>query len=161
MKKIILSVLIILVSFNFISCGCKGCSAIELMGAGDRIHDTYTFANKGVTIKETDNNVYEIAGSVEKLTSEAVKTEFKIDADITHIIAIKLTAIDTKVDSDKVVINVNGSRNYDAEHLNGSDYTFIIIEAVKGSTVSISVKWNEEDEIKTYLLKFSNDLVLL
>ena len=161
MKRFILAFLFCVMSFNFISCGCNGCKAIELMGAGDRIHDSYTFANTGVEIKEMEENYYEISGSVEKLTNQAVKNEFKIDEDIEHIVAIKLTAINSKVDKNNVSINVNGNRNYDAEHLNGSDYTFILLEAVKGSTVSISVKWNNDDSIKTYTIKFSDDLTLL
>lgn len=161
MKKILLLFLIIFATFSLIGCGCEGCKAIELMGAGDRIHDTYTFANIGIKINEVQENYYEISGSVEKLTNNDVKNEFDIDEDVTHIVAIKLTAMNTKVEKDKVSINVNGIRNYDAEHLNGSDYTFIILEAVNGSTVSISVKWNDNDETKTYVIKFADDLNLL
>lgn len=161
MKKLFLVIMVCLFSFNFVACGCNGCSAIELMGAGDRIHDSFTFANTGVKIKEIEENYYEISGSVEKLTNADVKNEFKIDEDVEHVVAIKLTAIDAKVDKKTLSINVNGNRNYDAEHLNGSDYTFIILEAVKGSTVSISVKWSENSETKTYIVKFSDDLVLL
>ena len=142
--------------------GCSNCGktkAIELMGAGDRIHDTYTFANQGVKIEETSENVYLISGSVERIESIAVKEEFKIDEDVNHVVAIKLSAEDCKVDKDNVQISVNGIRAYDAEHLNGSDYTFIILEAAPGGTVSISVNWNGTKEF-TYVINFSEDIVL-
>lgn len=160
MKRILTIIAALFVVFNFVACGCKGCSAIELMGAGDRIHDTYTFANTGVSIKETKENFYEISGSVDKLTNEAVKKEFKIDEDINYVVAVKLTAIKTEVDKDNLNISVNGIRAYDAEHLNGSDYTFIILEAVPGSTVSITVKWNKDAEDLNYVIKFLDDLIL-
>lgn len=159
MKKLMSIALMSFCMLYLISCGCSKCKAIELMGAGDRIHDTYTFANTGVKIKETNENVYEISGSVEKLSDSNVKKEFKIDEDINHVVAIKLTATDTSVDKDKLEIMVNGNRAYDAEHLNGSDYTFIIIEAKPDTSVSITVNWNGESE-KHYIVKFSPDLVL-
>lgn len=143
---------------------CIGCSgsktkAIELMGAGDKIHDTFTFANIGVEIKEVDESSYEISGNVEKLTDENVKDEFDIDADVTHVVAIKLTAIDSTVVEEKVKVYIDGSRAYDAEHLNGSNYTFIILEANPSATVTISVLWDGENE-KTYSVKFNENLVL-
>ena len=152
MKKILFLFLTFIFSITLVSCGCKGCKAIELMGAGDRIHNSFTFANVGVNLKETSETTYEISGSVEKLDSEAVKKEFSIDDNITHVVAIKLTAIDTEVDSKNVVISVDGNEAFDAEHLNGSDYTFIILEAVKGKTVSITVSWNGVDEYNYVLL---------
>ena len=76
------------------------------------------------------------------------------------MVAIKLTAIDTAVDKEKLTISVNGIRSYDAEHLNGSDYTFIILEAVKNRTVTITVKWNEQAEEKTYVVYFAEDINL-
>ncbi|MBQ8425269.1 MAG: hypothetical protein IJX17_04540, partial [Clostridia bacterium] len=137
MKKIFGLLLICLMTFSFIACECKGCKEIELMGAGDRIHGTYTFANVGVKIKELDDDTYEISGSVEKLDSKEVKEEFKISDSVTHIVAIKLTAIDTDVDTKNVKITVDGNEAYDAEHLNGSDYTFIILEDKTYTTTTI------------------------
>lgn len=144
---------------------CVACSknekmkAIELMGAGDRIHDTYTFANTGVEISD-EKNVYTINGSVEKLSDAEVKKEFDIADDVTHVVAIKLSAIDEEVDKKEVQIAVDGVRNYDAEHLNGSTYTYIILEAVPDKTVTITVKWSENSEEKTYIIYFSADLNL-
>lgn len=132
---------------------------IELMGAGDRIHDSYTFANTGVEIVEMKDNVYEIRGSVESLTDENVKKEFDIDSDISHVVAIKLSANGKEIDKEKLCIKVDGVRAYDAEHLNGSDYTFIILEAVKNKTISIAVSWNGEDE-NSYVIKFDDNLIL-
>lgn len=161
MKRILSLVMLCLVSVMFVACGQdKCCKAIELMGAGDRIHDSYTFANTGVKIKSDDKQTYTIYGSVEKLTDTAVKKEFKIAEDVTHVVAIKLTAIDTEVDKDNLTISINGIRSYDAEHLNGSDYTFIILEAVKNRTVTITVKWNKDAEEKTYVVYFAEDIVL-
>ena len=130
------------------------------MGAGDRIHDTFTFANTGVKIKTDDDKKFTIYGSVEKLMDENVKKEFDIDEDVTHVVAIKLTAIQDEVDKDKVKISVNGDRAYDAEHLNGSDYTFIILEAAKDRTVTITVKWNENADEKTYVIYFDEEIEL-
>ena len=80
MKRFLSLCLIALGLFIFVGCGNgKCCSAIELMGAGDRIHDSYTFANVGVKISSDKNNVYTISGSVEKIDNETVKKEFKID----------------------------------------------------------------------------------
>jgi len=161
MKRFLSLCLIALGLFIFVGCGNgKCCSAIELMGAGDRIHDSYTFANVGVKISSDKNNVYTISGSVEKIDNETVKKEFKIDNDVTHVVAIKLTAIKTKVVKDEAQISVNGSRAYDAEHLNGSDYTFIILEAVPDNTSTISVKWNKDAEELNYVVYFSADLNL-
>ncbi len=160
MKKFIAYLLSIFMVLSLVSCGCTKCSAIELMGAGDRIHDSYTFANIGVNINETKENYYEISGSVEQLNSQEVKDEFDIAEDINYVVAIKLTAINCTVDKENVSISVNGIRAYDAEHLNGSDYTFIILEAVPGGTVSISVKWNSDVEEKTYVVHFADDLEL-
>jgi len=143
---------------------CIGCSgsktkAIELMGAGDKIHDTFTFANIGVEIKEKEENIYEISGSVEKLTEENVKDEFDIDEDVTHVVAIKLTAVDSTVVEEKVKVYVDGSRAYDAEHLNGSNYTFIILEAKPGVLATVNVLWDGENE-KVYTVKFNENLTL-
>lgn len=161
MKKFLSLVMLCLVSVMFVACGSgKCCEAIELMGAGDRIHDSYTFANTGVKIKSDDKQTYTIYGSIEKLDDAAVKKEFKIDEDITHVVAIKLTAVDTEVDKDNLQISVNGIRSYDAEHLNGSDYTFIILEASKNKTVTITVKWNKDAEEKTYVVYFAEDIEL-
>jgi len=143
---------------------CIGCSGsktkpIELMGAGDKIHDTFTFANIGVEIKEKEENIYEISGSVEKLTDENVKDEFDIDEDVTHVVAIKLTAVDSTVVEEKVKVYVDGSRAYDAEHLNGSNYTFIILEAKPGVLATVNVLWDGENE-KVYTVKFNENLTL-
>lgn len=132
---------------------------IELMGAGDRIHDTFTFANTGVELKEKEDNVYEISGYVEKLEDENVKNEFDIDEDVNNVVAVKLSANGREVIKDKVSIKVNGVRNYDAEHLNGNDYTFVILEAVKGKGVSIEVSWNGEDN-ESYVIQFNENLTI-
>ena len=161
MKKILSFVLAILTVFMFSACGeGKCCDAIELMGAGDRIHDSYTFANNGVKIKNDDKNVYTIYGRVDKLENEAVKKEFKIAEDVTHVVAIKLTAIGVDVNKDEVQISTNGIRSYDAEHLNGSNYTFIILEAVPNKTITISVKWNKNAEELNYVVYFAQDIEL-
>ncbi len=161
MKKILCLLLVMFSCFMFASCGNgKCCEAIELMGAGDRIHDTYTFANTGVKIKNEDKNVFTIYGSVEKLDNADVKKEFKIDEDINYVVAIKLTAIDEDVKKDEVQISTNGVRAYDAEHLNGSDYTFIILEAVPDKTITISVKWNKDANEQNYVVYFASDLKL-
>lgn len=142
-----------------VACSCNAKQDIELMGAGDRIHDSFTFANTGVEIKETEENVYLISGSVEKLTSEEIKSEFNIESDVDYVVAIKLSANGKEVIKDKVKISVDGLRSYDAEHLNGSNYTFIILEAKKNETVSIKVSWNGVDE-ESYVLKFDENLTL-
>lgn len=161
MKKILCGVLTGLFVFFFTSCGSGCCSnPIELMGAGDRIHDSYTFANTGVEIETDDKITYTIYGSVEPLEDEDVKKEFDIDEDVTHIVAVKLTATEDEVDSSAVSISVDGERSYDAEHLNGSDYTFIILEVKAGGTVTIKVKWNESAEERTYIIYFSEDIEL-
>ena len=160
MKRFLCFMFTFMVALTFISCKCTGCKAIELMGAGDRIHDTFTFANTGVTLKKLNEVTYEVSGSVEKLDSADVKKEFSIPDDVTHVVAIKLTAIDSKVDKENVSIKVDGIRSYDAEHLNGSDYTFIILEAKAGNSVTITAKWNKEDKERVYVVNFSNDLIL-
>lgn len=146
--------------FVFIGCDSNMKNAIELMGAGDRIHDSFTFANIGVNIQNNSENIYTISGSVESLENIEVKKEFDIESDVDHVVAIKLSAVGTQVDKDNVEIKTNGIRAYDAEHLNGSNYTFIILEAVPGKTVSISVKWNKDDNEKTYIINFDNNLTL-
>ena len=159
MKKTICLFLCVFALF-FVACGSgHKTNAIELMGAGDQIHDSYTFANNGVTISH-DNNTYLIGGSVDKLTDEAVKQEFEIADSVTHVVAIKLTAVESDVVKDEVEIDVNGVENYDAEHLNGSNYTFIILNAVPGESVSISVKWNKNEDVKTYIVNFDEELTM-
>ncbi len=142
---------------------CKeDCKDIQLMGAGDRIHDSYTFANNGVVLTDKGDNKFEISGSVDYLSDSAVKQEFNIAEDISHVVAIKLSncSSSTSVVADEIEIEVNGVRNYDAEHLNGSDYTFIILEAAVGSTTTISVKWNAGAETQVYTIYMSEDLIL-
>ncbi len=141
---------------------CKDkCKDIELMGAGDRIHDSYTFANTGVGLTDMGNNKFEITGSIEYLSDSAVKTEFKIPEDVSHVVAIKLTNCSgVNIVKEEVKVEVNGTRNYDAEHLNGSNYTFIILEAKVGATTTISVKWNKDAEPMVYTIKMSDNLVL-
>lgn len=143
-----------------VSCGqVNSKKDIELMGAGDRIHDTFTFANIGVDIKEREKGVYDISGSVERLEDEKIKTEFEIDSDVNHVVAVKLSANGKEVDESKVKIKVDGVRSYDAEHLNGRDYTFIILEVVKGESVSISVAWSGDEE-NNYILTFNDNIIL-
>lgn len=132
---------------------------IELMGAGDRIHDTYTFANTGVQIEEKEENVYRIYGEVDKIQDEKVKAEFDIDEEVTHVIAIKLSANGRNVEKEKVIIKVDGVRAYDAEHLNGDDYTFVILEAVNGKKVSMTVSWDGKEEL-SYVISFDENLSL-
>lgn len=165
MKKsifaIFLSVVCLGVAIGITACENK-CKDIELMGAGDRIHDSYTFANNGVVLTDKGDNNYEISGSVEYLSDESVKKEFSIASDINYVVAIKLSnCSSTSVDSKNVEITVDGNRNYDAEHLNGSNYTFIILEAKPNSTTNITVKWNKDAEAKEYTIFMSQDLKLL
>lgn len=160
MKKFFSAILMVCLMFVFIGCDSNMKNAIELMGAGDRIHDSFTFANIGVNIQNNSENIYTISGSVESLENIEVKKEFDIESDVDHVVAIKLSAVGTQVDKDNVEIKTNGIRAYDAEHLNGSNYTFIILEAVPGKTVSISVKWNKDDNEKTYIINFDNNLTL-
>lgn len=160
MKKFLSAILMTCLMFVFVGCGSNMKSAIELMGAGDRIHDSFTFANIGVNIRNNSENVYTISGSVDSLESSEVKKEFDIENDVSHVVAIKLTAVGTQVDKESVEIKTNGIRAYDAEHLNGSNYTFIILEAIPGKTVSISVKWNKDDQEKTYIINFDENLTL-
>lgn len=160
MRKLSLVFVMVFMMMFVVSCGESDTrKAIELMGAGDRIHDSFTFANVGVEIEEKENNVYRIFGSVEKLQNESIKTEFNIENDVNYVVAIKLSSIDSKVVDDKLKVKVDGVRSYDSEHLNGLDYTFIILEAVKGKTVSISVSWDGEEELN-YIVKFDEDLIL-
>ena len=162
MKKI-LSLCFIFMFSLIILVGCgsgQSAKAIELMGAGDRIHDSFTFANIGVKIKDDGKNTYTIYGSVEKLENAAVKKEFSIADDVNYVVAIKLTAIDSKVNKDEVEISTDGNRAYDAEHLNGSDYTFIILEAVPNKTTTISVRWNKDAEELVYVIYFDKNLEL-
>lgn len=161
MKKFICFLLVIFTAFAATACGeNKTTNAIELMGAGDRIHDSYTFANTGVKLSSDGENVYTISGSVEKIDNEKVKKEFKIDDDVTHVVAIKLTAIDCEVKKDEVEIMVDGSRAYDEEHLNGTNYTFIILDAIASRTATIKVKWSKDADEKSYVIKFADDIVL-
>lgn len=141
---------------------CKDkCKDIELMGAGDRIHDSYTFANTGVNLVDKGDNNFEITGSVEYLSDTAVKEEFNIPEDVDHVVAIKLTNCSSdEVKEAEVEISVDGVKNYDAQHLNGSNYTFIILEAKVGATTTISVKWNKDSQPHVYTIKMSDDLTL-
>ena len=160
MKKLWIIFFGLILPFVMVSCGqVKDKKDIELMGAGDRMHDTFTFANLGVEINEKENNVYEISGSIERLEDKNIKEEFKIEDDVNHVVALKISANGKDVDSEKVKIEIDGVRSYDAEHLNGRNYTFVILEAVKGSSVSISVSWNGKDENK-YIVTFDNNLIL-
>ena len=160
MKKIFNVLLLITMLFIVTSCSkIEPKKDIELMGAGDRIHDTYTFDNQNVNIEEKEEKVYRISGEVDKLDNSEVKEEFDIDLDISHVVAIKLSANGKKVDKDKVSIKIDGVRAYDAEHLNGSDYTFIILEAVKNKSVSIAVSWDGESE-NNYVIHFDENLIL-
>ena len=160
MKKILLFVLCFILPVLIVSCAEKtGDKDIELMGAGDRIHDSFTFANIGVELTESEDNVYKVSGSVEKLNDDAIKQEFEIGETVNHIVAIKLSANGKEVDKDKVSIKIDGVESYDAEHLNGSDYTFVILEAAKGKSVSIEVSWNGEDKY-TYVIVFDENLLL-
>ena len=160
MKKSILVLVMILISGICVACAKnEKTNAIELMGAGDKIHDSYTFANEGVVLTKEDEN-YLISGSVYALNDEAVKKEFDIAEDVAHVVAVKLTAIESEVVADEVEINVNGTRAYDAEHLNGFNYTYIILEAVPSDEVVINVKWSANAEEKTYIIKYNQDLLL-
>lgn len=165
MKKtilmVVLSVIALGIAVGLTACKKEQCKEIQLMGAGDRIHDSYTFANSGVTLTETGENKFEISGSVDYLSDTAVKNEFDIAEDINHVVVIKLTNCSSAaVVKEEVEIIINGVRNYDAEHLNGSDYTFIILEAIVGSTTTISVKWNKDATPIVYTITMSDELVL-
>lgn len=159
MKKVFCSLLAVFAAMFFVACGSNTRNAIELMGAGDRIHDTYTFANSGVKISN-DDNIYTISGTVEKIENEAVKKEFHIDDDVDYVVAIKLSAVEDEVKESEVEINVDGTRAYDAEHLNGSDYTFVILDAAPSRKLTIKVKWNKEQQERSYIIQFSDDLKL-
>ena len=160
MKKLWCILFGFLLPVIMVACGTNNTKKdIELMGAGDRIHDTFTFANIGVELKEKENNVYEISGSVEKIDNEKIKEEFEIDADVNNVIAIKLSANGQPVIKEKMSVKINGVRYYDDEHMNGSDYTFIVLEAAKNKTASIVVSWNGEDE-NSYALQYSENLIL-
>ena len=106
-------------------------------------------------------NKFEISGSVDYLSDARVKQEFHIDEDVNHVVAIKVcNCSGNKTNKDEVEIMVNGVRNYDAEHLNGDDYTFIILEANAGTTVTVSVKWNASMEPQVYTIKMADNLQL-
>ena len=160
MKKICLIMLSIFCIISIIACSKENSLAVELMGAGDKIHDTYTFANIGTKLRYDGNNSYTIYGSVESLNNEKVKTEFEINENISHVVAIKLSAVETKVEKNDVEVFVDGVENFDAEHLNGSSFTYILLVAKQGAEVEISVKWNKNVESKTYKIKFDNNLEL-
>lgn len=160
MKKLWFIVLGFILPIVLVSCGQTNTRKdIELMGAGDRIHDTFTFANIGVDIKQKEEDVYEILGSVERLEDETIKKEFDIESDVNHVVVIKLSSNGKEIDETKLKVSVDGVRSYDAEHLNGKDCTFIILEAIKGKSISISVSWNGVDE-NNYVLIFNEDLIL-
>lgn len=160
MKKILLFVLCFVIPVIVIACGENGKRKdIELMGAGDRIHDSFTFANIGVELKEDEENLYKISGSVEKLEDEAIKKEFEIDEDVNHVVVIKLLANGKELKENNVTVKVDGVRSYDAEHLNGRDFTFVILEAQKDKKVSIEVSWNGVDK-STYIISFDKNLNL-
>ena len=158
-KNIICFLFAIIIVASLVGCSEEK-NAIELMGAGDRIHDSFTFANVGTKIKDDGENVFTIYGSVEKLNNEKAKNEFEIDEDIEYVVVIKLSAVESKVVKDEDEITINGVRNYDAEHLNGSSYTFVILEAKPGVTVSIGAKWNKDADVKNYIVRFADDLEL-
>lgn len=160
MKKTFFCFLTFILTFTLVACGGVKTNAVELMGAGDRIHDSYTFANEGVVLSKETESTYTISGSVFGISDEVVKEEFEIAESVTHVVAIKLTAIESEVVKDEVEIIVNGSEAYDAEHLNSSNYTFIILEAKAGYNVEIKVKWNSKDDYKIYNIKFADDLKL-
>ena len=91
-----------------------------------------------------------------------MKEEFNISQDINHVIAIKLSnCSNIKTEPKEVEIKINGNINYDSQHLNGSNYTFIILEARVDSTTTISVKWNSSAQPKVYTIYMSQDLQLL
>ena len=145
----------------FASCGKQECKEVQLMGAGDRIHDSYTFANTGVVLTKKAEDEFEISGSVKYLADQKVKEEFDIDADVNHVVALKLSNCSgNETKKDEVQITIDGVRNYDAEHLNGDDYTFVILEAVPGNLTTIKVKWNSEMQEITYKIKMADELVL-
>lgn len=149
-------------SIVVVACSMQNtCKEIQLMGAGERIHDSYTFANVGVTLNKTAENTFVIGGSVDKLTNAKVREEFNIAEDVTHVVAIKLSNCSgNATDAEHVEIMVDGVRNYDAEHLNGTDYTYIILEAIPGENTNISVKWNKDMEKIDYTITFDENLQL-
>ena len=51
-KRLIGFSLIIVCTCLLVACNTASVKAIEFMGAGDRIHDTYTFDNVGTQIKD-------------------------------------------------------------------------------------------------------------
>ena len=125
-RNMLFFALIIVLVSTLVGCN-EGCGkAIQLMGAGEKIHDSYTFANVGTKIKDDGKTTFTIYGSVERLDNQIVKEEFDIAEDVMHIVAIKLCAKDEEVEKNVVEIYVDGVRNYDAEHLNGSSYTYIL-----------------------------------
>ena len=166
MKKslffVVLGCMMIAASIAIVACTDQNvCKEIQLMGAGERIHDSYTFANVGVTLNKTAENTFIIGGSVDKLTNAKVREEFNIADDVTHVVAIKLSNCSGNItDSEYVEIMVDGVRNYDAEHLNGTDYTYIILEAIPGESTNISVKWNSDMQKIDYTITFDENLQL-
>lgn len=143
------------------SCGKEECKELQLMGAGDRIHDSYTFANTGVVLTKKADKQFEISGSVDYLADQKVKEEFDIESDVDHVVALKLcNCSGNKTVKSEVQISVDGVRNYDAEHLNGDDYTFVILEAVPSHTVTISVKWNKDMQPIDYSIEMVDNLEL-
>ena len=152
----------VLVSAFVVACGQNECKELQLMGAGERIHDSYTFANNGVMLEKLQENQYLISGRVDYLSSAKVKDEFDIDPDISHVVVLKLcNCSGNQTVPEQVEVAIDGMRNYDAEHLNGTDYTYIILEAVPAATTTITVKWNSEMEPIIYSLKMADDLQLL
>ena len=118
MKKLWFMFFGLILPIVLVSCGKVNTRKdIELMGAGDRVHDTFTFANLGVEIKEKENNIYEISGSVERINDEKIKKEFEIDEDVQNVVAIKLSANGNEVKKEKVEISINGVRSYDENYI--------------------------------------------
>ena len=115
MKKIFSIIFCLFLAVGMIACTGEKTKAVELMGAGDKIHDSFTFANIGVNLEEIDENIYEISGSVERMDDKKIKDEFEIDEDVTNVVALKLNAVDVTVVKEKVKVYVDGGRVYDAE----------------------------------------------
>ena len=155
-------ILAITMSCVIVACGANECREVQLMGAGERIHDSFTFANTGVVLEKLQDNNYLISGSVDYLDDARVKNEFDIDDNINHVVVFKLcNCSGNKTVKNEVEISIDGVRNYDAEHLNGDDYTYVILEAVPSQTVNISVKWNEQMQPIEYKIKMADNLELL
>ena len=131
------------------------------MGHGDDslLHERVRKASKYFFVKAEELDALRKKTKIET-ENAAVKKEFSIADDVNYVVAIKLTAIDSKVNKDEVEISTDGNRAYDAEHLNGSDYTFIILEAVPNKTTTISVRWNKGAEELVYVIYFDKNLEL-